>query len=63
MTNALGLVCMDSSRRALRNRKQQCTRAYEAYQRKQDDLERHIFALQDRNEVLFYGSYTGTSRR
>ena len=35
---------------------QQCARAYEAYQRKQDDLERHIFfrALQDRNEVLFY---------
>ena len=35
---------------------QQCARAYEAYQRKQDDLERHIFlrALQDRNEILFY---------
>jgi hypothetical protein len=31
-------------------------RAYEAYQRKKDDLERHIFlrALQDTNEVLFY---------
>ena len=32
------------------------TRAYEAYRRKDDDLERHIYlrALQDTNEVLFY---------
>jgi malate dehydrogenase (oxaloacetate-decarboxylating) len=31
-------------------------RAYEAYQRKDEDLERHIYlrALQDTNEVLFY---------
>src|SRR5208282_5260961 len=35
---------------------QQVVRAYEAYQRKTDDLERHIYlrALQDNNEVLFY---------
>ena len=35
---------------------QQTARAYEAYQRKCDDLERHIYlrALQDTNEVLFY---------
>ena len=35
---------------------QQCSRAYEAYKRKNDDLERHIFlrALQDTNETLFY---------
>ncbi len=35
---------------------EQVARAYEAYQRKTDDLERHIYlrALQDRNEVLFY---------
>jgi len=35
---------------------QQVVRAYEAYQRKKDDLERHIYlrALQDTNEVLFY---------
>jgi len=35
---------------------QQATRAYEAYRRKTDDLERHIYlrALQDTNEVLFY---------
>jgi len=35
---------------------QQVVRAYEAYQRKTEDLERHIYlrALQDRNEVLFY---------
>src|SRR5262245_44695461 len=35
---------------------EQSVRAYEAYQRKTDDLERHIYlrALQDTNEVLFY---------
>ena len=35
---------------------EQSVRAYEAYQRKSDDLERHIYlrALQDTNEVLFY---------
>src|SRR5467141_5329600 len=35
---------------------EQVLRAYEAYKRKDDDLERHIFlrALQDTNEVLFY---------
>jgi len=35
---------------------QQAVRAYEAYKRKDDDLERHIYlrALQDTNEVLFY---------
>src|SRR5258705_2528577 len=35
---------------------QQLVRAYEAYRRKDDDLERHIYlrALQDTNEVLFY---------
>ena len=35
---------------------QQVARAYAAYQRKYDDLERHIYlrALQDTNEVLFY---------
>ena len=35
---------------------QQLARTYEAYQRKDDDLERHIYlrSLQDRNEVLFY---------
>jgi malate dehydrogenase (oxaloacetate-decarboxylating) len=35
---------------------QQCVRAYEAFRRKNDDLERHIFlrALQDTNETLFY---------
>jgi malate dehydrogenase (oxaloacetate-decarboxylating) len=36
--------------------KEQVVRAYEAYERKDDDLERHIYlrALQDNNEVLFY---------
>jgi malate dehydrogenase (oxaloacetate-decarboxylating) len=36
---------------------QQCVRAYEAYKRKDDDLEKHIFlrSLQDTNETLFYG--------
>jgi malate dehydrogenase (oxaloacetate-decarboxylating) len=35
---------------------QQVVRAYEAYRRKDDDLERHIYlrAVQDTNEVLFY---------
>jgi malate dehydrogenase (oxaloacetate-decarboxylating) len=35
---------------------EQVVRAYEAYQRKDDDLERHIYlrGLQDTNEVLFY---------
>jgi malate dehydrogenase (oxaloacetate-decarboxylating) len=35
---------------------EQVVRAYEAFQRKADDLERHIYlrALQDMNEVLFY---------
>ena len=35
---------------------EQAVRAYGAYQRKDDDLERHIYlrALQDTNEVLFY---------
>lgn len=35
---------------------QQVRRAYKAYQRKDDDLERHIYLrqLQDANEVLFY---------
>jgi len=35
---------------------EQAQRAWEAYQRKSDDLERHIYlrALQDANEVLFY---------
>ena len=35
---------------------EQVTRAYEAYTRKTDDLERHIYlrGLQDTNEVLFY---------
>lgn len=35
---------------------EQVVRAYEAYQRKDDDLEKHIYlrALQDTNEVLFY---------
>jgi malate dehydrogenase (oxaloacetate-decarboxylating) len=40
---------------------QQCVRAYEAYKRKDDDLEKHIFlrALQDTNETLFYALLYG----
>src|SRR6266404_6167248 len=35
---------------------EQVVRAYQAYRRKADDLDRHIYlrALQDTNEVLFY---------
>src|SRR5437764_2911032 len=35
---------------------EQAVRAYEAFQKKDNDLERHIYlrALQDTNEVLFY---------
>src|SRR5215469_13869241 len=35
---------------------EQVVRAYEAFQKKDNDLERHIYlrALQDTNEVLFY---------
>ena len=35
---------------------EQTSRAYEAYRRKTDDLERHIYlrALQDTNKILFY---------
>jgi len=35
---------------------EQAARAYDAYRRKSDDLERHIYlrALQDTNEILFY---------
>ena len=35
---------------------EQVARAYEAYKRKDDDLERHIYlrALQDANDILFY---------
>jgi malate dehydrogenase (oxaloacetate-decarboxylating) len=42
---------------AVETLEQQCARAYEAYRRKADDLERHIFlrALQDTNETLCYG--------
>jgi malate dehydrogenase (oxaloacetate-decarboxylating) len=38
------------------NLEEQTVRAYEAYKRKDEDLERHIYlrALQDTNEVLFY---------
>src|ERR671939_676837 len=38
---------------------QQCVRAYEAYKRKDDHLERHIFlrALQDKKETFFYALF------
>jgi malate dehydrogenase (oxaloacetate-decarboxylating) len=41
---------------AVETLEQQCARAYEAYRRKGDDLERHIYlrALQDTNETLCY---------
>jgi malate dehydrogenase (oxaloacetate-decarboxylating) len=41
---------------AVENLDQQVARAYDAFRRKDDDLERHIYlrALQDTNEVLFY---------
>jgi len=40
---------------------EQVVRAYEAFQRKDNDLERHIYlrALQDTNEVLFYRLLVG----
>jgi malate dehydrogenase (oxaloacetate-decarboxylating) len=41
---------------AVETLEQQCARAYEAYRRKDDDLERHIYlrAVQDTNETLCY---------
>ena len=41
---------------AVETLEQQCARAHEAYRRKADDLERHIYlrALQDTNETLCY---------
>ncbi len=41
---------------AVETLEQQCARAYEAYRRKADDLEKHIYlrALQDTNETLCY---------
>jgi len=43
---------------------EQVARAYEAYARNEDDLERHIYlrALQDNNEVLFYRLFARTYR-
>jgi malate dehydrogenase (oxaloacetate-decarboxylating) len=40
---------------------EQVVRAYDAYKRKTEDLERHIYlrALQDANEVLFYALLLG----
>jgi malate dehydrogenase (oxaloacetate-decarboxylating) len=42
---------------AVETLEEQCARAYEAFGCKDNDLERHIYlrALQDTNEVLFYG--------
>jgi malate dehydrogenase (oxaloacetate-decarboxylating) len=44
---------------------EQVVRAYEAYKRKDDDLERHIYlrALQDTNEVLLYRFCSSTSKK
>lgn len=41
---------------AVESLEEQALRAYEAFQRKTDDIERHIYlrALQDNNEILFY---------
>ena len=41
---------------AVETLEQQCIRAYQAYQHKNDDLERYIFlrALEDTNETLAY---------
>ena len=50
------MACTGFFRRIVETLDEQVVRAYEAYQRKDDDLERHIYlrALQDTNEVLFY---------
>jgi malate dehydrogenase (oxaloacetate-decarboxylating) len=50
------LACTGFFRRKSKLSTSKFIRAYEAYQRKDDDLERHIYlrALQDTNEVLFY---------
>src|SRR5246127_5839558 len=44
---------------------EQALRAYEAFQRKDSDLERHIYlrALQDTNEVLFYRLIINTTHK
>ena len=49
-------ACTGCCRRRSRAWTSRALRAYEAYRRKDDDLERHIYlrALQDTNEVLFY---------
>jgi malate dehydrogenase (oxaloacetate-decarboxylating) len=49
-----GLHCLLPPR--VETLEEQVVRAYEAYKRKDNDLERHIYlrALQDTNEVLFY---------
>ena len=50
------MACTDCFLRKSRPSMSKLVRAYEAYRRKDDDLERHIYlrALQDTNEVLFY---------
>jgi len=52
--DALGLHGLLPPR--VENLDEQAARAYEAYKRKDEDLERHIYlrSLQDTNEVLFY---------